>query len=450
MAEIIGRECKFVIHLPMIPGVREDTHYIKETIHYDDKTLKDNIRLLTNYRRPFWVTKPHYQNHKQKKESELLEKVNQYTSTDSELGRNIASRLGSKYNGITSLRDVVDSPFLYGADVKAATVIKKLYMDKYPYAISPYTLATLDIETNVETDLITMVSLVMKDKVHTVVTKQYLLDGNVNPKDLDKQVDYLYNKYVPECEIKNAVKRTLTVVNTEMDLVYDVFAKAHLWQPDILAVWNIEFDIPRMVDVCHKYRVDPADVFSDPNIPKNLRHFTYKQGMKQHVTESGKFKPINPEEQWHSVITPASFYIIDAMSGHRYVRVGGKTTPGGYSLDNILLQELGSKLQKLKFETETKYKGVEWHLYMTKNKPLEYIVYNMWDCMSMIELDKKTKDLSTVLPMLAGPSSFSIFNSGPKKIVDAMHFYYLSKGSVLGVKESRMGDDKILGLSDWI
>jgi len=450
MSKIIARECKFVVHLPFVPDYREDTHVVKETLHYEDGTYKDNLRTITNFRRPFYITKPFYQKHKDKKESEELDRLNRYTSTDSDLGRNIAARLGSRYNGITDLRGVKDNPYIYGADITAASVIKHEYQKRYPDAISLYTYATLDIETNVLTDEITMVSLVMEDKIHTTVTRKYIKDTGIKESTMISKLDYLFEKYVPDTEGKAKVTRTLTVVENEMDLVRDTIGKAHEWGPDFVGIWNIEFDLGKMMKVCEKYHVDPADVFSDPSLPKNLRYFKYKQGMKQHVTESGKVKPINPEEQWHSAIYPAKFYMIDAMSAHRYVRVGGKSTPGGYSLDNILEQELGSKFKKLKFGDNPKYKGIEWHLYMNREKPLEYIIYNMWDCYSMIELDKKTKDLSTVLPMLSGISSYTIFNSGPKKIVDAMHYVYLEKGKVIGTKPARISDDKLLGLDDWI
>jgi len=451
--KMVARECKFVVHLPKINGVRKDTHIVKEYLHYSDGSFKKNLRIVENYRRPFWVTKPFYQKNKVKKESEELSKLNEYTSTESDLGRNIASRLGNRYAGVTKKRDVIDSPFLYGTDVSAATIIKKSYMDKYPNHITAYEYATLDIETNtldksfgMDDGEITIVTLSMVDKSHTVVTKRYL----GNQKNIKSRIEHLFNKYVPDGLAKKA-KRSLDIVENEVELVKKIMLKAHEWEPDIIGIWNIGFDLPKMTSVLEKAGIDPGTVFTDPKLPKNLQHYEYKEGMKQKVTESGKYTPIKPEEQWHTAIIPASFFFIDAMSSHRYVRAGGKTMPGGYSLDNILEQELGSKFKKLKFdEGEVKMKGIEWHRYMSSTKPIEYIVYNMWDTMSMIELDLKTKDLTTSLPMLSGPSSFAIFNSGPKKIVDAMHFYYLSKGSVLGVKPSKINDDKILGLDDWI
>jgi len=68
----------------------------------------------------------------------------------------------------------------------------------------------------------------------------------------------------------------------------------------------------------------------------------------------------------------------------------------------------------------------------------------------MLELEMVTKDLSVSLPILAGVSDFDVFNSGPKKLVDAMFFFFLENNRVIGVKDPMEKNDKILNLKDWI
>ena len=87
---------------------------------------------------------------------------------------------------------------------------------------------------------------------------------------------------------------------------------------------------------------------------------------------------------------------------------------------------------------------------MLEKIPLEYIIYNIWDTMSMIELDNKTKDLESSIGALCGISSFAIFNSGPKKIIDVVHYFYLENGRVLGTKPPVADDDNLLELKNWI
>ena len=445
--EITGRECKHITRIPESES-NPDAFVVKELLHYSDGSTKPNLRVITNFKRPFYVTKEHYRRNKQKKESEELDRLNLHYSTDSQLGKNIAIRLGAMYVGKTNLRDVRDSPYVYGIDVSTKAIIKKKYMDKYPNLSTPNTVAALDIENDVTTEEITVISLVMNDKIYTVMTEKFLAQkGITNPKE---KLDYLFDKYAPESEIKNNATRTYEVVPNEMDAIRAVLRVSHEWKPDFIAIWNITYDISFMLNVCKKYGVDPKDIFSSPEVPKNLRYFKFKEGMKQKLTESGKYTPINIEEQWHYIEVPSYSYWIDAMSAHRYIRAGGKSVPGGYSLDNILEQELGSNFKKLKFEEDIRYKGIEWHKYMSKEHPLKYVIYNIWDCASMIELDKKTKDLSHVLTLLSGISPYDIFNSGPKKIIDSMHFFYLERNKVLAAKPTVQPEDKLLGLNDWI
>lgn len=448
MDEVISRECKFVFHLPAINDVRVDTHVIKELLTYSDGRTEPNLRILENFKRPFWITKEHYQNHTRKKESESIERLNQYHSTDSDLARNIAMRLGPRFIGKTSMRDIRKSPYVYGVDIEGKTIIKKMYQDKYPDAVTRYTDAKLDIETDTITDTVIVTSIHMIGKSFVVILKDAVKDIP----NKESQLEYLFDKYIPKTPLTENIKKEFKFVDTEIELVTEVIKKAHEWKPDFISVWNIDYDMTKMLEVCKKFDVDPKDIFSDPSLPVELREFEYVRGNSQKRTASGKVSPINKEEQWHIVRCPATFYWIDAMSSHRYIRVGGKTVPGGYSLDNILEYELGDKLKKLKFKTleNVNLVGIEWHRYMVANRMLEYIIYNMWDGISMIQLDEKTKDLGYSLPMLAGYSSFDIFNSGPKRIVDALHYFYLERGKVLGTKAVLKDDKEDLGLKNWI
>lgn len=457
--KIKARECKFVYHLPAIDEYRDDTHIVKETLHMEDGSHISNLRIITNFKRPFYVTKNIKQNYKQKKESELLSNLNEYFATDSELPIAAGMRLGREFIGKKSMYDISKSQYLYGTDVSAATIIKHKYMTKYPEAISEYKLAVLDIEADVDSGEMTIVSICTREKIYTAILSKIIK----NHRTFQDDIKFLYKKHIPETDISKVIVPVFEIFEDEMSMLKAVIGKAHEWKPDFLAVWNIEYEMPFFLGLCEKYKVNPKDIFSDPNLPNNLKYFNYKQGQKSKKTASGVFKPMKPEEQWHVVQCPAHFYWIDAMSAHRYVRVGGKSVPGGYSLDNILNKELGEKLMKLKFHGDPNIdnkKGIDWHKYMLHNKPLEYIIYNNWDTMSILHLDDATKDLCSVLPMLIGVSSIDIFNSGPKRIADAMYFFYLENGRVLGTKGKSLSDeftkkedkidDTVLGLDDWM
>jgi len=445
MAEIKLRECKFVMHVPAIEGVREDFHMVKELVTYDDGTTRNKLTWLRDFKRPFYVTKKHKRRHKQKKEFEYLDNVNTHYSTQSDLANNIAIKIEKGYYKKNNLRDVVDNPYLYGVDVNSCTYIKRIYQEKYPDNTSEFTVCTLDIENDVDTGIISVITVSMKDKIYTAIHKD-LIKNHPNAKET---IIALYDKWVPDTQIKKDVGiPEIKIFDNELDIIVNVFKKVHSWMPDFLTVWNLNYDIPKIMSVLDKYGMRYEDVFCDPTINKKLRLFKYKEGQKQRVTESGRIMAINPEQQWHTAYNTASFVMIDAMAAYSYVRVGQAAVPGGYSLDNILKH---NKINtKLTFDNEIKYKGADWHKYMVAQKPLEYVVYNIYDTTSMLVLENKTKDLTTSVPILAGVSSFDIFNSGPKKLVDGLNFFYLNNKRVLGCKPSRINDDKILGLDGWV
>ena len=455
MAKIVSRECRFVYHRPA-SAYNKDTHIVKELLHYSDGTKKKNLRLIENFKRPFWTTKEHYRNHKQKKESEDTDKLLEGKATQSDLGRAIAVKLGSMYNGVKDLYSIKSSPYVYGIDVNSRTYIKYLYQKQYPDVSTPYEVCVLDIEVDTIKNELVIISIAMNDKIHTIITKDYLKqkfttkdNTDAIQKDVTEKLEYLYGKYVPKTDLSQSIKRSYSVVDDDLTAVLETMSKLHVWNPDIVAVWNINYDMEYILDILDKNHIDPKEVMCDPDLPKELRYFKFTPGRDKTAKGGG----INPEERWPIVDCPANFYWIDAMCAHRYIRVGGKAMSGGYSLDNILNHELGSDFKKLKFKDDAEgisKVSIEWHQHMVANKPLEYITYNQWDVMSILELDSKTKDLHTVMPMLAGLSNFDVFNSGPKRIVDALHFYYLENDRVLSVKDPKAGDDKLLGLSNWI
>jgi len=446
--DIVSRECRHVTHLPYKEGYRKDTHIIKEILHYEDGTSKKNLRIVEDYKRPFWITKPYYQKHKQKKESEELTKLNKYTCTQSDMPTAIASRLGSKYVGCKTMRDVSSSPYLYGSDISSNVIIKQEYMTAFPDTVTDYHVVGLDLEWDVVDDWISVITIMDKDRMLTVINSRLI---NERGKALDEVLHRLYEKYVPDSKTKNSFKRQHVVLDSELSMIKLVFKELHIWQPDFVTTWSLDADIPKMTKVIEDNGLHPKDIYCDPNLPNNLKYFRYIEGGANFKSESGKFKPLSPHEKWSYAIFTASFFFIDAMATYYYVRVGGKVIPGGFSLDNVIKQELGDKFGKLKFGDDPKYKGIDWHIYMSQNKPKEYVTYNQYDVQGMMDLLEHTKDLSIVASLLSGPSEFYKFKSGPKKLLDRMHFFYMDRGRVLGTKAPiKDKDQKTLSLSNWI
>lgn len=459
--DIVARECRFAIHLPERHGVRPDLHLIKEIVHLKDGSTQPQVRLARDYKRKFWLTAPSFRNHKDKKEWEHVDKLVEYECTQSQLRDRVAAALELAYTS-DHLKKLSVSPYLYGTDMTSTSLIKKQYMEKYPEHRTPYNIGYLDIETRPGKDgsnKIVLITVLFKDKLFTAAIKS-MVSGIA---DLDRALETAMNTYLPQ--YKDKLDDTLGVYDTEIDLIKAAFAKLHSWSPDFLAIWNMDFDIQRILETIHKSHLDPKDVLSDPNIPEYARYCKYIQGKTKKVTASGKVTPISPASRWHTFLLTAGFYVMDAMCVYKLLRIQDGEKPS-YSLDAILKDEL--KTQKLKFDKADHLIGIPWHLYMQDNYPVEYIVYNRYDVLSMQELEAKTKDLAFKVPEFAGCTDFDKFNSQPKKIADAMYGYLEKQGYILGTvgyednkpfvfeeDDSGLNDDEeeessVLSLAGWI
>lgn len=424
--EIVARECRFAIHIREKHGTSPDLHLVKEQRHMKDGSIVPALRWIKDYKRPYWITNRDKQKYKDKREWSSLEDVSKRETTQSKLRDDVAKALNKQHTR-DHMKLLAQSPYLYGTDITSTSLIKKMYMDKFPDHNSPFTVATYDIETDVlnGTNDPIMASVIFKKEIFIVVDKAFVR-GFSNTEEL---VQAASRKYIGEYLDKHEMKITLSIAENPVDIVRKSFAKVHELMPDFLAIWNMDFDIPRLLETLEKYGEDPRDFFCDPSVPKSVRVCKYKQGPKKKVTASGKVIPINPAAQWHTLVCTASYYVIDAMCAYKHLRLG-EQEESSYSLDNILSLKLG--IRKLKFKEADMYSGLRWHQFMQSDYKIEYMVYNIFDCLSMIELDQKTKDLAYTLPSFAATTDFANFKSQPRRISDALHFYAIEQGYVMG------------------
>lgn len=443
----IRREVRFAIHIPKT-DYRDDAHYIKEQLYFEDGTSKPHTYLVKDFKRPVWVTKPAYRTgkyaHTQKKEFELRDRTFEQKCTQSELNKVSAAMLDAPHlaNQPNLLKE---SPYLYGFDRSSTSIIKLHNLMKNNFVQSPYTVGGFDIETDIETREILIATTVFEGKVHTSVLSKFLQ----GIPDYEARLDKAIEKYLPEYHGKIKVK--VTKHDDEVSLLKDNFKQANEWAPDIISIWNQAFDIPRCLERLKVFGVDPRDVICDQTVPRAYRVCKYKEGITKKVTASGVMKPINPSLQWHYLQSTTKFMVIDAMCTYRQIRMANPEEPS-YSLDAILQKEL--KKRKLSFTEADKYQKEKWHIFMQKNYPIEYIVYNIYDCLGMLEIDQSTKDLTNGLPAGAGMTDFAKFNSNPRKIVDALFLFGLERGLVVGTagggskpEQEEAGDvpDELLG-----
>ena len=415
--KITGRECRFAIHMPTRSSDIPDRHLIKECVHYEDGTTERRVRFEKDYKRAFYVTKKPFRNHKQKKESESLDKVLKFTCTQSNMKFHVCRALETNKH---TMEQLAASPYLYGSDISSTSLIKYDYQKKWADLFSDYAVLFFDIETdmiNGTKDPIIITS-VFEGVIYSCIDKNWLKGYS----DIDARINEVFEKHLSKYREKYNFKLEVQLLDGPVELIRESFKFIHKVSPDFVAIWNLDFDIPRILDTLEKYGVDAKNIFSDPRIPEELRFCKYKKGSTKKITASGQTKPKAPSEQWHSLLCPAGFYIIDAMSSYRFIRQGEQEL-SYYTLDFVLKTELG--VRKLNFDEAKGLEKADWHEFMQESYPFEYIVYNFFDCIGMLELEQKNKDLSQKLPILCDITDFSRFNSQTKRFADGYHFFLL-------------------------
>uniref|UniRef100_A0AB39CCL2 Nucleic acid binding protein n=1 Tax=Pseudomonas phage RVTF4 TaxID=3236931 RepID=A0AB39CCL2_9VIRU len=509
--DVIGREAKHITYVADQFGKAHDAHFVKEVVHL--KGGKNFSRLVPwyDYKRSWYVTQKGRRNHTEKKDYELLDNLQKYSSTQVSMARDIAKILGDYSQGPNpQLRKLARSPYLYGSDVSSTCCLKNDYQTRYPGLISRNTVAGGDIETNVyESDKdgeIICMSVTHKENVYLAYLKKWVSDIADPIGDTYREMENL-----PELKALmhgRNLSIEVEVVNTPADIVIQCFKRLHKWKPDFFAFWNISFDMGRILNTLKEYGIDPKDVFSDESVPKNFRFFHYKEDKAMMVTASGVSKSRGPQDQWHWITAPATFQCIDSMSTYRVTRLAKGKEPS-YALDYILRKELsvdeesvlkkdgdlqkfldkcekkinqtpgsyphwyindepahcldgakiGDKVQlivdfgKLNFEAVANLNGIEWHREMQTKHKIKYGLYNIIDSMRLEQLDEKIDDLGRSITLFSKSSDYKNFSSNPKRLVDDMHFWYLKRGQVIGSSSDQMVhelDQYVVSHKDWI
>jgi hypothetical protein len=443
-------ECKHVTYVHARDRSKNDMLVIKEVIHHPDGTRTPSLRLAENFKRDFYVAHEGHRRYTQKKDWEWKRRLVRHTCTQAELPFRVAQALNIPYQG-QPLRVLGRSPYLYGVDITTTTLAKHKYQTRFPNAVSPNSVAVLDIETDVVHghQQILSVAVTFKDRAFLAVTEDFVKDLD----HVEDQIQHAFQEYLGQYQKERQITLEVLRCASPGKACYEAIQRAHQWQPDFLTIWNMDFDIPRIIEALEKEHYDIGEVFSDPRVPPRYRSAYYKPGMAYKKSAGGRHQPLSSSQRWHTMVAPASFYIIDSMCTYRQLRLA-QQQESSYSLDALLEKHLG--VRKLKFEDRIHFNklGIDWHQHMQSHEKVPYLIYNLFDCISVELFDDKLKDLSQSISVQAGISSYAIFYSQPRKLVDKLHFYYDNLDKVIGCHSDRVYveelDSKTVSRKGWI
>lgn len=439
---VYGYECVRAGYFKAEDG-KSDILFVKLNQFTSPTESFPKIAIVKNFKRDFYVTKQHLRKHKDQKEWEHIDNLDKFSCYQFELADKIALALGKRRG--TDYRLLADSPYLYGADLSPTVIFKSKMAKKYPDCKSPTrSVATLDIEATTDTRKILMVTVFYKDVSYNWIDLNWVEDPEKYMLEYAKE----WNERIAPM-LKRPTRYELFFETSPAKCVIGAVNKLHELQPDFVSIWNMDYDIPVMMENLERERYNLADIFSDPIVPKEYRHFEYIRG-KGTKEKAGVVTTIHPADRWHKPIFPASWYPIDSMGVYKTIRIAAGME-ASYSLDATLERNLG--IQKLKLPGTEHLVGAAWHNHMQRNEKAIYGVYGSWDGISLSYLEEKTKDLSVTFPVLCDMSDYESFKSNPSKIIDDLHLYVEEQGYIMGTKPRDIVDelDKyVIGLDKWI
>lgn len=469
---ITSRECKHATY-SRDRSYQSDSDMltVKEWITFSNGVRAPNVRLLKDYKRPYWVTKKPLRTHPEKIEFEDMKNLDMFRSTQSNLAKDICFRLGHG-NPKNPIRMLARSPYLYGLDVGPEAFVKESYFDNWPNGFVPNDVTVFDAETDVTADfkkpiLWSRVTdqgawlYVSKEWANTVpnyadhVRNEYMSILPIWLEPIKKKLGSSDGSYPPYLDIVANMPLYIIELDDFFDITKAVMDDIHSSHTDILTGWNVIYDASTVAESCVAAGKDPIEILSDPKVPHEFKSLYLKKGADYKVSASGVKTNLGPQERWDTMLSTSTFRIIDAMQVHWQLRKAMGKESGGYALDALMTRHLGAgKVTCSSPDSIIPVGTIRWHGDMQANFKVQYGVYSIFDSILPKIKDWKDSDLSQQISSLAGSCDYSKFNSQPTVNATDMLFSGIKDQkkvicSTSDNMESEL-DSKTIPLDGWI
>ena len=420
----------------------DDCVVVKVNKHMSDGSIVPDMMHFKNFERDFFVTKKSKRNHKQKKSIESIDNLERFKCRQIDLKRSVARALGF-HNGFTGkFKSLCRSPYIYGTDLSTPVIIKNRFKKLYPDAITENKIAVLDIETDVVngTEEPILCSITSGNKAFIAYTHDYAKSHDDPEKAYMDAINLYVGDYVKTRNIEIEFYRG----KNAGDICAAAIKKHHDWMVDFVVIWNISFDVGKIMPCLVKYDYNPADVFSHPSVEPKFRKAVWipgKEEKEKYNSTSGKVVKmrIPVEQRWHVLDTPSNACWLCGMAVYYQLRkASGQESE--YNLNYILNKNL--KLTKLKFEATAHLEdSLHWHVVMQKNHRPEYVAYNLFDDISVELLFEKLGDFKSAVSVLIGSSEYYRFDSQTRLISDDLQMVYRDRGYICCGVSDEMEDE---------
>lgn len=434
------------------------------------------IKVVDNPMVDVWVAKPQCRQNTVKRESAPKEELDRYRCLYTRKAETLWNAINNPgrfrpCHGFVNERKQLSSPYVYGADIDYGVHLKiackRANGERAP---NEYKVGFLDIETDVvgvgstakSVILITFINWdgqtyvgILREffgahSIDEVIAKwggKYDKDGKPvhhTEEELKAYTEYIskfkdegYDKNKHRISTKashelilpslhsrlsgrgkkafeeaNPLDIHYQIFDDEVALIKWIFDRIHHHKPDFCTIWNMDYDIPYILDRLAFRGVDPCDICCHPDIDKKYRVCSYhldKGKEDDHITDHWSW--------WH--LSDYTRYV-DAMCCYGRLRKAKAREPS-YKLGAIGGKEIG--VGKLEFGD-----GAD-HTEMQRFHPVEYTVYNIIDVMIMYVMEHKNTDILNMC-MLIGNSTLDEFAHQSVQLKNSYYEYLDGLGRV--------------------
>lgn len=352
-------------------------------------TLQNNVtgevksKYIENPMRSFYIAKPQFRDpnspyyYNYKKENESLDNLDEYKCINKNLPTEIMKALGEStfgYRGL-SLKQACNSPYVYGADIPQEVIFKHAINSKVTHGLSKINTGFLDLETSVlptSKNKVIISSFIDNNyNLYITVLKDFL------PKDwTEEDITSHVKERLKNVILDHGLKITIDYFKTETEVILHSLKQVHESNICMCGIWNIDFDIPRIIERLQFLGVDVNMAFNSPKTPKKYRFFQYLKDHAQvaHITD-----------KWHVAVTGSNVFFYDSMclySRERKIKGRKKNYQLGY------ISSIETDLTKLSFGKE---KG-HYEMQNDPNNFPDYIAYGGLDPSLLRIMESKNND----------------------------------------------------------
>ena len=391
---------------------------------YNGKTGEYKLNIVQNPVRPIWITKPKFRNHKDRKLAVHEAEVDMVKCPDHLMYRTVWERLGNPPNPYVKKKDAMKEPYSYGTDVTVDTLVKHEHNTAYKYEKPEITYGVLDLETNVAEDgngEIILASYVAPDRIIYLGVLEGFMPEGTTAHDIGREFRTTEAEYVNMLndkgrELYDSKKFGLKVFihRSEETIIRWTMTQIHLTKPMFCGIWNLNFDIPRILKRLDAMDIDIPSVMCHPDVPPRFRVCEYKEDTNKKIDHFSK--------KWHWLTCSGYTQFIDAMCLYSRIRISAGRE-SSYKLEDILAKYLGTG--KIKFKAEGG------HSIMQRFHFIAYAVYCCYDSIGPALLETLNGDVPRMMS-LVGVTNISSFSKQTRMTLDKFYFTCRESNTVPG------------------